>query len=541
MRFIAVTGRFSRLALAAGLVGVLLVAAPAAAATSGSGLYLAGAGDGHGIGMSQYGAAGYALHGASYPQILRDYYAQTTLGHVSPTRLVTVLLRPTGAAVFSGATAIKGWSVHKLDPAFNYSVERAGPKLRVVLGRHLIGNFTAPLQVTGPGPLTLDGLGAYRGSLVFRQAANGVGVMTVNAVGLDDYVRGVVSAEMPSTWPQQALDAQAVAARTYAITSPAIGADFDVYDNQRSQMYEGVKAETPASNAAVAATSGQVVEYDGRPVETFFFASSGGQTESVQNVFQMAPEAWLVSRPDPYDDSMSNPYHRWKMSFSLKAARAKLGSLVKGSLEGIRILQRGVSPRIVKAQVVGTGGAVTVSGAQLRKALGTPSTWIKFTTVSARGVETSTTPAGTTTLPAGTRTGTTTTGTTTTPPTGGGPLVRIASILHPIARALGLLQFAGTQPRGALGPLRFAGIGASGSLGVLRFDRIHIRRYAVTGTVFPSVRGSTVTVQRNRGSGWRRVATGPAEAGGRYSIRVPHPGSYRVLYHGTIGPKITVS
>ncbi len=325
VRFIAVTRRFSVRALAGGLVSALLVAAPAGAATRGSGLYLAGAGNGHGIGMSQYGAAGYALHGARYQEILRDYYAQTTLGHVSPSRLVTVLLRPNGAAGFSGASAIKGWSVHKLNPVFNYSVERAGAKLRVVLGRHLIGNFAAPLQVTGPGPLTLDGLGTYRGSFVFRQAANGGGVMTVNAVGLDDYVRGVVAAEMPSTWPQQALDAQAVAARTYAITSPATGADFDVYDNQRSQMYEGVKAETPASNAAVAATSGQVVEYDGRPVETFFFASSGGQTESVQNVFQIAPEAWLVSRPDPYDDALNNPYHRWKMSFSLKAASAKLG------------------------------------------------------------------------------------------------------------------------------------------------------------------------------------------------------------------------
>ncbi len=337
--------------------------------------------------MSQYGAAGYALHGASYEEILHDYYAQTTLGHISPNRLVTVLLRAKGGAIFSGATAIKGWSVHKLNPAFNYSVERAGAKLRVVLGRHLIGNFSAPLQVTGPRPLTLAGLGTYRGSFVFRPAANGAGVMTINAVGLDDYVRGVVSAEMPSNWPQQALDAQAVAARTYAITSHAIGAAFDVYDNTRSQMYEGVKAETASSNAAVAATSGQVVEYDGNPVETFFFASSGGQTESVQNVFQIAPEAWLVGRPDPYDDVLNNPYHRWKMNFSLKAASAKLGKLVEGSLEGIKVLQRGVSPRIVKAQVVGTKGAVTVPGSQLRKLLGTPSTWIKFTTVSARGVQ----------------------------------------------------------------------------------------------------------------------------------------------------------
>jgi stage II sporulation protein D len=508
--------------MAAVLMGAVLTAAPAGAATSGSGLYLTGAGNGHGIGMSQYGAAGYALHGAGYQQILRDYYAQTTLGHVSPTKPVTVLLRARGSALFSGATAIKGWTKHKLDPAFNYSVERAGQKLRVLVGRHLIGTFAAPLQVTGPGPLTLVGLGSYRGSFVFRPNPQGAGVMTVNSVGLDDYVRGVVAAEMPPNWPQQALDAQAVAARTYAITSRPIGANFELWNNTKSQMYEGVKAETVSSNAAVAATSGQVVEYDGTPVTTYFFASSGGETESVQNVFQIAPAAWLVSRPDPYDDSLNNPYYRWKMSFSLRSARAKLGRLVDGSLEGIKILQRGVSPRIVKAQVVGTKGSVMVTGAQLRKILGTPSTWVKFTTVSAHGVQTSTTPSVTTTVPTlttptttGTDTGTTTTGTTTT---GGGGLAEIAAVAQatPIAALLGHIA------------------------NIFGFASFRTISYEVSGTIFPVAQGTRVTVQRDRGADWTSVATGQVEAGGRYSVPVADPGNYRVLYDGTVGPEITV-
>jgi stage II sporulation protein D len=253
-----------------------------------------------------------------------------------------------------------------------------------------------------------------------------------------------------------------------------------------------------------------VVEYDGSPVETFFFASSGGQTESVQNVFQIAPEAWLVSRPDPYDGVLNNPYHHWKMSFSLKAARAKLGHLVDGALKGIKVLQRGVSPRIVKAQVVGTKGSVTVSGTLLRKALGTPSTWVKFTTVSAHGVETSTTPAATITTPSATGTETTPTSTT-----GGGALVRlerVALALGHIGRALGLLGLAG----------------------------IHTTHYAVNGTVFPLVPGAGVTVQYNPGAGWSTIATGSVKADGRYSIHVADPGSYRVIYDGTVGPEITV-
>ncbi len=179
------------------------------------------------------------------------------------------------------------------------------------------------------------------------------------------------------------------------------------------------------------------------------------------------------------------------------------------------MLQRGVSPRIVKAQVVGTKGSVTVSGTQLRKALGTPSTWVKFTTVSAHGVETSTTPAATTTVTAITNPGTTATGTTTTSTTGGGALVRlerVALALGHIARALGLLGLAA----------------------------VHTTHYAVNGTVFPFVPGAAVTVQYNPGAGWSAVATGSVKADGRYSIHVADPGSYRVLYDGTVGPEITV-
>jgi stage II sporulation protein D len=513
------------------LAVVLLPAATAGAATSANGLYVQGAGNGHGVGMSQYGAAGYALHGASYQAILHDYYVGTTIGHVDPSKAVTVLLRPRGSAVFSGATMIKG-SPRKLNPLVNYNVApAAGGRLRIMLGRKPLGSFAAPLQVGGPGPLKLIGLGSFRGAFVFRPSPSGSGVMTVNAVGLDDYVRGVVAAEMPSTWPAQALAAQAVAARTYALTSKPIGANFDVYDNTRSQMYEGVKAETTASNAAVAATSGQVVEYAGVPVVTYFFASSGGETESDQNVFPIAPSAWLVGRPDPYDDSYNNPYHRWKVTFSLHAAQKRLGKLVDGSLIGIRVLQRGVSPRIIKAKVVGTRGTVIVTGLQLRKVFGTPSTWMSFTTVSSHGVQTSTTPAVTTTLPTPTMTATTPTSTatgTTTSPSGGGGLIRRdqqSGLLRAAAEGALSAEFERTS---------------SFIQHIFAALRIPTTRYLVRGVVFPARRGARVIVQSERGRRWRKAASGHAGAGGHYSAQVRGPGQYRVLFDGTAGPVITV-
>lgn len=511
------------LAAMAVLLGAVVSAAPAGAAKSAAGLYLHGAGNGHGVGMSQYGAAGYALHGATYQEILHDYYTGTTLGHVDPQRVVTVLLRSAGSALFSGATTISHVKV-KLNPLWNYSVfPAAGGRLRVKLGRRSIGVYTPPLQVAGPGPLKLLGLGDYRGDFVFRPAAGGAGVMTVNAVGLDDYVRGVVSAEMPPGWPTQALAAQAVAARTYALTSRPVGADFDVYDTTRSQMYEGVGAETPSTDAAVAATSGEVVEYAGVPVETLFFSSSGGETESAQNVFQLSPEAWLVGRPDPYDDALNDPYHRWNVRFSLPAAQQRLGGLVKGALVGIKVLQRGVSPRIIRARVVGTRGSVAVTGLQLRNAFGTPSTWMSFVTVSSHGVQTSTTPSATTTLPAPP------TPTTTTPGTGGGGLIR----------RVDEQQLVRIAPEGGLsGEFDQAASFIQHIFDVLRGPTT---RYLVRGSVYPAPAGTPLTVQMEAHGHWRAVETGRVASGGRYSIPVHGRGQYRVRVDGTTGPAVTVS
>ena len=137
-------------ALAVGLsmAAALVLAGPAAAAST---LYISGGGDGHGVGMSQYGAYGYALNGWNYQQILAHYYTGTALAQTSPSQTVRVLLG-SGSAAFAGATQAAG---KQLDPSLTYDVVplKSGQLSLVNQSTHkLLGKFSAPLTATGPGP-----------------------------------------------------------------------------------------------------------------------------------------------------------------------------------------------------------------------------------------------------------------------------------------------------------------------------------------------------------------------------------------------------
>ncbi len=467
-------------------VGLTLVgASPAGAASS---FYIHGGGDGHGIGMSQYGAYGYALHGKDYRFILAHYYQGTTIAQTASGRIVRVLIRM-GSASFSGANRA---GKQRLDPASTYSVR--------VLSSGALGVFDAsgkkvtsapaPLQVSGPGPLQVGGSGTFRGALEFR--ADGRRVVTINAVDLEDYVRGVVSAEMPANWAPQALAAQAVAARTYAITSNVGGRGYQLYSDTRSQVYRGVAAETSATDAAVAATRGQIVTYGGQPAVTYFFASSGGHTENIENVWLgSTPEPWLKGVADPYDGTAGNPDHRWTVLMSAAQAARKLGRLVKGTLIGIKVTQWGVSPRVVSAEVVGTRGISAVTGPQLQKIFGLMSTYMAFANISSSPGSSA--------------------------PSGGSG------------------QSGGATPGASQLP-------AHGALAVAAaaFEGLPPGPPAITGTIFPARRGERVAVQVLLRGHWRTVSQTRLKAGGVYSTRLPRRGSYRIVWHGLDGPAITV-
>lgn len=227
----------------------------------------------------------------------------------------------------------------------------------------------------------------YTGTTI-GQAAPGTVVKVlvgsrVKKVPLERYVRGVIGAEMSPSWPLAALEAQAVASRTYALTAHAGGSRFDVYADSRSQVYRGAAAESASTDAAVSATAGQIVEYAGKPAITYFFASSGGMTESVQYGFPGSePEPWLVAVADPYETTSSH----WKIEMPLATAARRLHGLFRGHLIGIEVLRRGVSPRVLSARVMGSAGADVLSGPELAGRLGLPSTWDYFDLRSSGGL-----------------------------------------------------------------------------------------------------------------------------------------------------------
>ncbi|HVH50940.1 MAG TPA: SpoIID/LytB domain-containing protein [Gaiellaceae bacterium] len=273
----------------------------AAPAGSGALLVFTGHGWGHGVGMSQYGAYGYALHGWNYQQILAHYYPGTKLG-MAPTSPIRVLLADKKKTLkisspvpftFTDGTG----AAHSL-PAGPLALD-AG---LTVNGQPLI----APLTFTAGagGSLTLGR--AYRGQIEVDVVDGRL--RAIDIVGLEQYLYGVVPSEMPSTWSPEALKAQALAARSYALATRQVAAPFDVYSDTRSQMYLGISQETPATTSAVDATKGQVVLFGKTIATTFFFSTSGGETASSLDVWGTALP-YLIPVSDPYDSI--SPFHDW--------------------------------------------------------------------------------------------------------------------------------------------------------------------------------------------------------------------------------------
>ncbi len=345
---------------------VLTALAAPAAANAGTTFVLDGGGWGHGVGMSQWGAEGYARHGFAYRQILAHYYPHTAISVRSSTT-VRVLLRENQSRVRIASTApylvadAKGHKLHLRSPITLTS--------RLVVRGHTL---TPPLQFrAGAHPLTLGG-DAYRGTFIVKPKPGGL--MVVNALPLDRYLRGVVPWEVPTGWHTASYEAQAVAARTYTLATLKPNADFDLYPDDRSQMYGGIKAERPETNRAIGATAGQVLTYGGRVIVAYYSSTSGGRTAAVQDGFPgMAPEPYLVSVPDPYDSI--SPHHVWPTrALSASYLASKLG------LDGVRnaITQVDGSGRVTDVRFQTQRGWQALPGTTLRTKLNLLSTYFRI-------------------------------------------------------------------------------------------------------------------------------------------------------------------
>ncbi len=292
---------------------------------------LKGHGFGHGHGMSQYGAQGAAKQGRTYQQIIDFYYPGT--GWSTVTGEVRVLL--TGDTTPDVVvTRVPGLTLRDLGSGTTYTLPSpAGVKrwrIKVgASGASVVGylsdrwhrwrpsgrqTLVGDGQFAAPSPLTLltpSGPKAYRGALRSARPRPGSSDRdTVNVLSMDDYVRGVISREMPASWHPEAVKAQAVAARSYATWSRSQYPDryYQICDTTSCQVYGGVSAEDPRSNAAVSATDRRILTYGGKPAFTQFSASSGGWTSA-------GSVPYLVAKADPYDDFAGNTVHDWSLSF----------------------------------------------------------------------------------------------------------------------------------------------------------------------------------------------------------------------------------
>jgi stage II sporulation protein D len=358
------------LGLAACVAALAALALPAGA--SGANWVIKGRGFGHGVGMSQYGAYGYARHGRGYREIVGHYYKHTKIGDAGRQKIRVLLASGADSVRFSKASRACGKPLRS-DHGYRFKQSGSQVILRGSHGRRLAGCGPSA-TATGAGAIRVGGKGTYRGKL--KAKAGSGGLLVINPVTLDAYVKGVVPNEMPSSWPLAALEAQALAARSYALAT-AGGGDFDVYDDTRSQVYGGKDSETARTNRATKRTAGEVVR-DGKQVATtYFFSTSGGLTESVQYGFPgAAPVSYLKSVPDPYDGA--SPYHKWTVRYSQDQIESRLSGLFSGKLRKVKVLKHGDSPRIVRARVVGSKGDSNVSGPQLQGQLSLKSTWARF-------------------------------------------------------------------------------------------------------------------------------------------------------------------
>ena len=394
------------------LAVALAIAPPAASRADvlpllpGQVIRIEGQGWGHGVGMSQWGARGRALAGQTADQIVRGYYTGIDIAD-SPTDqtpirvLIDQNYRPPS---FDGTSASSNglvgdliglggqWSISgvtgPLPPGARLRLldhpgaHRITVRLIDSAGGHMLDfdlpdhievvplqpqtrllvhyKFTKPVA-SAPGSF----YDVFRGTVrVYRNAQNLVN--TVNVLSVEDYLLGVVPAEMPFHWPAEALKAQAIAARTYAMNSLKPGAPiWDVLDTTQDQVYQGVNQEKAETNAAVQATARRVITYAGQPIRAYYFSTANGHTEANEDVFGGDPLPYLRPVVDvdpngrPWD--ADSPLSTWSTpEFSV----AVLGGLFNesiGALQSLDFSHRTASGRAVVVGLTGQRGQQRIS------------------------------------------------------------------------------------------------------------------------------------------------------------------------------------
>ena len=358
-----------------------------------------GSGFGHGLGMSQWGAYGLAQDGWGQAQILTHFYSRTRIRQAEdvPASLRIGLTQgrdkvrleaqegpvdlrlggrrasDTIATIPAGET----WIVRVLNERYRIVDANGDP-----VGDPVGGTGTDLYAVFEPNGARVKVPEAYhtysRGfvELNIYDCGSNCDVRLVLVIDPEEYLYGL--GEVPSSWPMDALQAQAIAARTYALSKAAMGqhrsgCNCALYASSYDQVYAGWDKESAPDGdrwvRGVNDTTGKVVTFQGETIQAFYMSSSGGHTEDNENVWGGTPIEYLRGVCDPGDYTTANPSATWQVTLSAPDLTRRL-SLGIGTVTGFTGVQRGVSGRIVQATVNGETGTAVVSGASLRSALG---------------------------------------------------------------------------------------------------------------------------------------------------------------------------
>lgn len=247
-----------------------------------------------------------------------------------------------------------------------------------LVGREKLRGEVLTIRPSGAGELALDGR-RYRGALELRH--KGGGLTAVNVVPVDGYLRSVVPEEMPVDWPAEAIKAQSVAARSFALASRGRHASegYDLCTTTHCQLYTGTTAEKSASNAAIKATRGEVLTYGGKPIEALFHTDSGGMTENSEDVWG-SHVPYLRAAKDTPAKTMpwTKTVSRADLERKLAAKDHDIGKVRSIALSPLAIgraaKDRTASGRVKTMTVKGTKGTATLSGTTWRSLLGLKST-----------------------------------------------------------------------------------------------------------------------------------------------------------------------
>lgn len=216
-----------------------------------------------------------------------------------------------------------------------------------------------------------------RGALQLIPQSQGAALI-VNVLPLEEYLYAVVPSEVPYTWPMEALKAQAICARTYAVREilNKKNALYDVEATTNSQVYGGIEKEHPSTTKAVQDTTGVMAVFEENPIQAFFHSNSGGKTETPENVWGGKRIPYLSTVASEFDRAGDNFY--WKETISQELINSKFSNLKLGEIQSIQVLSRTASGRVDLMEFSGSEGSSRIRGKEFRQTLGTPVRSLRF-------------------------------------------------------------------------------------------------------------------------------------------------------------------